>query len=113
MPWPAREQRLAASIVYVGAGIRLEDRIGRSDRCDCAAVHRQRHIVLHRIDGDDGGVGNDDGPARGSLGLRAGLVRLYALSKIWRTVVSSSGAENSLPSTRSGRASPSMASVLE
>ena len=41
----AREKRLAASVVDVGARMRLEDLVGRTDRRDPVAFHRQRHVV--------------------------------------------------------------------
>ena len=72
----ARDERLAAAVVDVGVGILLEDRIGRPDRRDAIALHRQRDVVLHAIRVDDRRVRKDDGPARGRLlALHAAWIR--------------------------------------
>ena len=67
------KQRLAASVVDLGVGIRPEDRIGRADRRDRVAFDRERHVVLHGIDGHDGRVREDDGPGRCRLRARLSL----------------------------------------
>ena len=68
----AGEQRLAAAVVDLGVGIRLEHLVGRADRGDRVAGHRQRDVVPNGIDGDDRGVGKDHGVAGCGLCLCAG-----------------------------------------
>jgi hypothetical protein len=63
----AGEQRLAAPAVDLGAGIRLEELIGGSNRRDPVAIHRKRDLVAHGIRRDDRGVGKDDGSPRRRL----------------------------------------------
>jgi hypothetical protein len=70
----AREQRLSAAVVDVGVAISPENRVGGADRHNRVAFDRERDIVLDGVDVDDGGVGEDDGPARGRLSLEAALL---------------------------------------
>jgi hypothetical protein len=55
---------LAAAVVDIGILILLQNSIGRSDRRDRRSVNGQGHVVLRAVDGDDGGMGEDDRPCR-------------------------------------------------
>ncbi len=91
----AWEQRLTASVVDVGVRIRPEDRVGGADRHDLVALHRERHVVLNGIDGDDGCMSEDDGPARRRLSPQTALVEKEGRG---------AGAGNQLPPTEVARA---------
>ena len=59
-----REERLAASFVYLGTGVVPENRVRRSDRDDSVASNGKRRVFLHAVDRHHGRVRKDDGPAR-------------------------------------------------
>ena len=70
----SREQGLSPPVVDLGVGIRPEDRVGGADRHDRVAFDRERHVVLNGIDGHDGCMREDDGPAGRRLSLEAALL---------------------------------------
>ena len=70
----AREECLTPSIVDLGLGIRLEDSIGRADRCNPVALDRERDVFLHGICVHHGCMREDDGLPRRRLSLDAALI---------------------------------------
>ena len=59
----AREQRLSSSVVDLGPGIRLQNRVRRADRHDARAFDRERHVVQHLVGVHNGGIGEHNGGA--------------------------------------------------
>jgi len=70
----AWQQRFSPSVVDLGVGIRRADRVGRADRRDRVAFHGERYVVVNGIDGHDGCMREDDGPARRRLSLDAAVL---------------------------------------
>ena len=70
----AGEERLAAPVVDLGLGIRLEDLVGGADRRDPAGVDRERHVVLNVVDSHDGCMREDDRSTRCRLSLDTALL---------------------------------------
>jgi hypothetical protein len=59
-----REEGLPPSVVDLGSGMRRQDGVGWTDRRDPVAFDRERDVVLNGIGVHDGGMSEDDGPAR-------------------------------------------------
>ena len=67
------EQRLAPSVVDVGVGIRFERLVGGIDCYNAVTFDHKRHVILHSIGTDDGGMSEDYGPARCGLSPKVAL----------------------------------------
>jgi hypothetical protein len=68
------EQRLASAVVHRGVLIRLQDRVGGPDRDDAVGVDRERDVLQHGVDVDDGRVGEHRRLPLRRLRLRAAPV---------------------------------------
>ena len=68
-----RQKRFPTAVVDVGVGTRGEDGVCWTDRRDPVALDRERHVVLHGIDVDDGRMSEDNGTARRRLSPQTAL----------------------------------------